>query len=72
MPPYGDRDVSGGAAEPRSAESLLAGWQVDDIAAAVARVGEAGGQATERESQTYGLMADCKDEQRERFQLGQL
>ena len=47
-------------------------WRVDDIASAVARVGEAGGQATEPESQPYGLMADCTDDHRARFHLGQL
>jgi len=47
-------------------------WRVDDVAAAVARVREAGGAATDPARQPYGLMAECSDNQGGRFYLGQL
>lgn len=46
-------------------------YQVDDIAAAVARIRARGGTATEPERQPYGVMADCTDDQGTRFYLGQ-
>lgn len=47
-------------------------WTVSDIAAAVARVGEAGGTVlAEPSRQPYGLMAECTDDQGARFYLGQ-
>lgn len=46
-------------------------WTVDDTAAAVARVREFGGTATDPEPQPYGLLsADCTDDQGGRFHLG--
>lgn len=47
-------------------------WRVDDIGAAVGRVREAGGTATEPERQSYGLMSECTDDQGTSFWLGQL
>nr|MDQ3384386.1 glyoxalase [Actinomycetota bacterium] len=47
-------------------------WRVDDIAAAVQRVRDAGGTAGEPQQQPYGLMAECADDQGCRFFLGQL
>jgi predicted enzyme related to lactoylglutathione lyase len=41
--------------------ALFCSYVVDDIAAAVARVREAGGQAEEPVPQAYGLTADCVD-----------
>jgi hypothetical protein len=46
-------------------------WMVDDVAAAVRRVRELGGDATEPELQPYGLlMSQCTDDQGGRFYLG--
>ncbi len=46
-------------------------WTVDDTAAAVARVRELGGTATDPEPQPYGLLsATCTDDQGGRFYLG--
>jgi predicted enzyme related to lactoylglutathione lyase len=42
---------------------------VDDIAAAVARVRDAGGRADEPEMRPYGLIADCADDQGMPFAL---
>jgi predicted enzyme related to lactoylglutathione lyase len=47
-------------------------WLVDDIGAAVGRVREAGGTATEPERQSYGVSSQCTDDQGTRFWLGQL
>ncbi|HEX5495265.1 MAG TPA: VOC family protein [Mycobacteriales bacterium] len=47
-------------------------WLVDDIAAAVRRVRQAGGTATEPRREPYGMAADCADDQGTRFYLGQL
>jgi uncharacterized glyoxalase superfamily protein PhnB/predicted enzyme related to lactoylglutathione lyase len=47
-------------------------YRVDDIAATVALVREAGGRSTEPEVQPYGITADCRDDQGTRFYLGQL
>ncbi len=47
-------------------------YRVDDIAAAVRRVREAGGTAADPESQPYGISAICADDQGTRFYLGQL
>ena len=46
-------------------------WRVEDIGAAVGRVREAGGTATEPQ-QPYGLASECVDDQGTRFWLGQL
>jgi predicted enzyme related to lactoylglutathione lyase len=47
-------------------------WRVDDIDAAVGRVREAGGTATDPERQPYGTTSECTDDQGARFWLGQL
>ena len=52
--------------------TTLAMWQVDDIAAAVQRVREAGGTSTEPVIRPYGREAECVDDQGTRFYLGQL
>lgn len=46
-------------------------FAVDDVAAAVRRVREAGGTAQEPASQSYGLLAECTDDQGMRFQVWQ-
>jgi predicted enzyme related to lactoylglutathione lyase len=51
--------------------AVLPMWRVDDIVAAVARVREAGGTATDPEQQSYGLSSECVDDQGTRFYLGQ-
>jgi predicted enzyme related to lactoylglutathione lyase len=47
-------------------------WLVEDIAAAVQRVRDAGGTSTEPQRQPYCVMADCTDDQGMHFYLGQL
>jgi uncharacterized glyoxalase superfamily protein PhnB len=47
-------------------------YRVDDVAAAVERVREGGGTATDPESQPYGISSTCADDQGTRFYLGQL
>ena len=47
-------------------------WRVDDIAAAVRRVRDAGGTSTDPQQQPYGMMSECTDDQDGRFFLGQL
>ncbi|HTZ09657.1 MAG TPA: VOC family protein [Acidimicrobiales bacterium] len=47
-------------------------YLVDDIEAAVRRVRDAGGTATDPEAQPYGVTATCADDQGTRFFLGQL
>lgn len=44
-------------------------YRVDDIAAAVERVREAGGRADEPERKPYGLLANCVDDQGATFRL---
>lgn len=47
-------------------------WTVDDIDSAVARVHEAGGTVIDEPSQqSYGISAQCTDDQGGRFYLGQ-
>jgi len=46
-------------------------FRVDDIEAAVARVREAGGQAAEIDSEPYGFLVECDDDQGVHFQLWQ-
>jgi predicted enzyme related to lactoylglutathione lyase len=60
--------LSGGHADV----TLVAMWRVDDIDAAVARVRAAGGRASDPERQSYGISADCQDDQGTSFWLGQL
>jgi predicted enzyme related to lactoylglutathione lyase len=60
--------LAGGADRPR----VRPMYRVDDIAAAVARVREAGGTATAPAEQPYGLNAECVDDQGLAFYLGQL
>lgn len=52
---------------------VIPAYRVDDIAIAVEKVRELGGQATEVEQRPYGLAADlCRDDQGIRFHLVQL
>lgn len=46
-------------------------FRVEDMAAALARVREAGGEAGEAVQEPYGLLAECTDDQGVRFQLWQ-
>jgi uncharacterized glyoxalase superfamily protein PhnB len=46
-------------------------YRVDDIAAAVARVRTAGGQAAEPQRRAFGLLAECVDDQGATFRLWQ-
>ena len=46
-------------------------YQVDDMAAALARVREAGGTAGEPDERHYGILAECVDDQGTNFQLWQ-
>lgn len=60
--------VAGGAAR----QSVVPMWTVADIEAAVARVRQAGGTVlTDPAQQSYGVMAECTDDQGGRFYLGQ-
>ncbi|HZI98939.1 MAG TPA: VOC family protein, partial [Actinomycetales bacterium] len=61
-----------GASGGHAREVALPMWQVDDITAAVERVRDAGGSSSDVQSQPYGLMAECADDQGGRFYLGQL
>ena len=59
--------VAGGSAQPVT----VAMWTVADIDAAVRRVREAGGTViAEPSRQSYGVMAECADDQGGRFYLG--
>jgi len=51
--------------------TVLPMYRVDDIYAAVARVRASGGSAPEPERHSYGLSAQCVDDQGTRFYLGQ-
>lgn len=67
----GSRPMSGmaGGAEQTTTVPM---WTVADIDAAVSRVVEAGGTVLQQPSrQDYGVMAECTDDQRCRFYLGQ-
>ena len=55
--------------QPRS--TLFCSYVVDDAAAAVARVRAAGGQAGDPIPRSYGLVADCTDDQGTRFAVHQ-
>jgi predicted enzyme related to lactoylglutathione lyase len=59
--------LSGGHAEATTVPM----WRVADLREAVGRVRAAGGTATEPRQEPYGLTADCADDQRTRFYLGQ-
>jgi predicted enzyme related to lactoylglutathione lyase len=56
----------------RVAEGAVLAFRVDDIPAAVERVRQAGGTATEPAERPYGLEADCTDDQGLKFYLHQL
>jgi predicted enzyme related to lactoylglutathione lyase len=58
----------GRAGHPRIAPM----YRVDNIHAAVERVRARGGRASEVTSESYGLSAECEDDQGTRFWLGQL
>jgi predicted enzyme related to lactoylglutathione lyase len=60
--------IGGGATEPGTVPM----YAVDDIAAAVTAVQAAGGEAGEVERQSFGLSAQCRDDQGLPFWLGQL
>ncbi len=51
--------------------TLVPVYQADDIAAAVARVRETGGTATDPEARPYGMSSECTDDQGTRFGLWQ-
>jgi predicted enzyme related to lactoylglutathione lyase len=77
-PDHGDRGrQASGLAPPQglwehpALSTLFCSYVVDDIAAAVARVRAAGGQAEEPVPQGYGLSADCVDTDGVRFALHQ-
>jgi predicted enzyme related to lactoylglutathione lyase len=57
--------ISGGHQQP----ALVPLWQVSDLAAAVGRVREAGGTASEPQAEPYGRVAGCTDDQGTRFSL---
>jgi len=60
--------LAGGSDQPAGVPM----WRIDDIAAAIQRVRDAGGTATEPQQQPYGLMSECTDDQGSRFYLGHL
>jgi predicted enzyme related to lactoylglutathione lyase len=60
--------ISGG----HEVATTLPMYRVAEIAAAVGRVREAGGTASEPETHPYGITSDCTDDQGTRFYLGQL
>jgi predicted enzyme related to lactoylglutathione lyase len=51
--------------------TLVPVYRADDVAAAVARVRQAGGTATDPEARPYGLISECSDDQGTRFGLWQ-
>ncbi|HWA67591.1 MAG TPA: VOC family protein [Mycobacteriales bacterium] len=53
-------------------QNVMLMYRVDDVAAAVARVRERGGQATDPAQMPYGITSDCVDDQGMAFYLGQL
>ena len=55
----------------QSRASVVPMYRVDDIEAAVERVRQAGGTASEVSREPYGLTSDCVDDQHTRFYLGQ-
>lgn len=70
------RQVAGGSpaqglwgGQPRS--TLFCSYVVEDVAAAVARVRDAGGRADDPTTRPYGLVADCTDDQGVRFAVHQ-
>lgn len=68
----GPRPMTGmwGGATDRQVTELM--FRVADVEAAVRRVRDAGGIASDPERQPYGIMANCTDDQGMRFSLGQL
>ncbi len=61
--------IAGGA--ERSAAVPM--WNVDDMDSALERLRSAGGRViTEPDTQAYGMMAYCADDQGTEFYLGQL
>jgi uncharacterized protein len=58
----------GGSDQPPAAVPM---YLVDDIDTAVAAVRAAGGTSTEPEKQSYGISAECVDDQGLTFYLGQ-
>jgi predicted enzyme related to lactoylglutathione lyase len=60
--------MAGGHDQP----TVVPMYGVENIAAAVARVRDAGGTATDPQRQPYGVTAVCTDDQGTRFYLGEL
>jgi uncharacterized glyoxalase superfamily protein PhnB len=60
--------IGGGATDP----AVIPMYAVDDIEVAVAAVRTAGGSAGDVDRQSYGLTAECRDDQGLPFYLGQL
>jgi uncharacterized glyoxalase superfamily protein PhnB len=58
-------------ASERGEPEVQLSYYVDDIAAAVERVRDAGGHAGQPERKPYGLLADCVDDQGATFRLWQ-
>jgi predicted enzyme related to lactoylglutathione lyase len=68
----GSHPMAGIAGGPVARPVTVPMWTVADIEAAVARVRAAGGTVlAEPQQQSYGLMAECTDDQGGRFYLGQ-
>lgn len=61
----------GTEADPSDGPELVPMYRVADIEGAVRRVRDAGGTSTDVEPQSYGLMAECTDDQGAHFYLGQ-
>jgi predicted enzyme related to lactoylglutathione lyase len=53
-------------------QNVVLMYRVDDVEAAVAKVRELGGQATDPAQMPYGITSDCVDDQGMTFYLGQL
>jgi predicted enzyme related to lactoylglutathione lyase len=67
-----DSHPMSGAAGGSQSPSVVPMWTVSDIGAAVTRVREAGGTViAEPGRQSYGLSAECTDDQGARFYLGE-
>jgi uncharacterized glyoxalase superfamily protein PhnB len=60
--------IGGGATDP----AVIPMYAVDDIEVAVAAVRTAGGSAGDIDRQSYGLTAECRDDQGLPFYLGQV
>ncbi|HWC11887.1 MAG TPA: VOC family protein [Acidimicrobiales bacterium] len=61
-----------GMAGGQDPPTVIPMYRVEDMGAAVERVRDAGGTATDPERQPYGVTADCTDDQGTRFWIGEL